>query len=99
MALDLIMLQASYMLAYFIRNHGWVYMQREYRNLGILLIFADLLVIVLNNSLHDVIKRTELREAYEHGKHSIMVLAVGEIPWTEEPGRLQSMGSHRVGHD
>ena len=20
------------------------------------------------------------------------------IPWTEEPGRLQSMGSHRVGH-
>ena len=22
-----------------------------------------------------------------------------EIPWTEEPGRLQSMGSPRVGHD
>ena len=22
-----------------------------------------------------------------------------EIPWTEEPGRLQSMRSHRVGHD
>ena len=21
------------------------------------------------------------------------------IPWTEEPGRLQSMGSHRVGHN
>ena len=21
-----------------------------------------------------------------------------EIPWTEEPGRLQSMGSSRVGH-
>ena len=21
------------------------------------------------------------------------------IPWTEEPGRLQSMGSKRVGHD
>ena len=21
------------------------------------------------------------------------------IPWTEEPGRLQSRGSHRVGHD
>ena len=21
------------------------------------------------------------------------------IPWTEEPGRLQSMGSLRVGHD
>ena len=22
-----------------------------------------------------------------------------EIPWTEEPGGLPSMGSHRVGHD
>ena len=21
------------------------------------------------------------------------------IPWTEEPGELQSMGSYRVGHD
>ena len=21
------------------------------------------------------------------------------IPWTEEPGRLQSLGSQRVGHD
>ena len=24
---------------------------------------------------------------------------VWKIPWTEKPGRLQSMGSHRVGHD
>ena len=23
----------------------------------------------------------------------------GEIPWTGEPGRLQSMGSQRAGHD
>ena len=22
-----------------------------------------------------------------------------KIPWTEEPGRLQSMGSHKVGHN
>ena len=22
-----------------------------------------------------------------------------KVPWMEEPGRLQSMGSHRVGHD
>ena len=22
-----------------------------------------------------------------------------EIPWTEEPGGLQSMGSHKVGHN
>ena len=24
---------------------------------------------------------------------------VWKIPWTEEPGGLQFMGSHRVGHD
>ena len=27
------------------------------------------------------------------------VVLPGESPWTEEPGRLQSIGSHRVGHD
>ena len=29
--------------------------------------------------------------------HSITL--AWKIPWTEEPGRLQSMGSRRVGHD
>ena len=33
----------------------------------------------------------------EMGTHS-SVLA-WEIPWTEQPGRLQSMGSQRVGHN
>ena len=27
------------------------------------------------------------------------VFLPGESPWTEDPGRLQSMGSQRVGHD
>ena len=29
--------------------------------------------------------------------HSSVI--AGKIPWTEEPGRLQSMGSQRAGHD
>ena len=33
----------------------------------------------------------------EMGTHS-SILAL-EIPWTEEPGRLQSMGSQKVGHN
>ena len=33
----------------------------------------------------------------EMATHS-SILAL-EIPWTEEPGGLQSMGSQRVGHD
>ena len=32
-----------------------------------------------------------------HGNH-FSILA-WRIPWTEEPGRLQSVGSQRVGHD
>ena len=31
--------------------------------------------------------------------HPTPVLLPGKIPWTEEPGRLQSIGSLRVGHD
>ena len=31
--------------------------------------------------------------------HPIPVLLPGKIPWVEEPGRLQSMGSLRVRHD
>ena len=31
--------------------------------------------------------------------HSNSSILFWEIPWTEEPGRLQSMGSQRVEHD
>ena len=33
----------------------------------------------------------------EMATHSSVL--VWRIPWTEKPGSLQSMGSHRVGHD
>ena len=33
----------------------------------------------------------------EMATHSSML--AWKIPWTEEPDRLQSMGSQRVGHD
>ena len=33
----------------------------------------------------------------EMATHSIIL--AWEIPWTEEPGRLHSMGSQRVGQD
>ena len=32
-----------------------------------------------------------------HATHSSILAR--RIPWTEEPGRLQSIGSQRVGHD
>ena len=33
------------------------------------------------------------------GGHSNSSIFASGIPWTEEPGRLQSIGSCKVGHD
>ena len=76
LVLDVLALQIAFILAFFIRNQGWVYSSSEYRKLGVLFFFADILVIVLNNSFHNVIKRGYLKEAGEHIKHSIYVLAL-----------------------
>jgi len=35
----------------------------------------------------------------EEGMATHSSILAWEIPWTEEPGELQSMGSQRVGHD
>ena len=35
----------------------------------------------------------------EKGKATHSSILAWEIPWTEESGGLQSMGSKRVGHD
>ena len=35
----------------------------------------------------------------EEGTAAYSSVFAWEIPWTEEPGRLQSIGSQRVGHD
>jgi len=35
----------------------------------------------------------------EEGMATHSSVLAWRIPWTEEPGRLQSIGSHRVGHN
>jgi len=35
----------------------------------------------------------------EEGMANHSSILAGKIPWTEEPSRLQSMGSQRVGHN
>ena len=39
------------------------------------------------------------KEALEEGMASHSCILAWRIPWTEEPGGLQSMGSQRVRHD
>ena len=38
-------------------------------------------------------------DALEEGMATHSSILAWEIPWTEEPGGLQSTGSRRVGHD
>ena len=38
-------------------------------------------------------------DTLEKGRATHSSILAWGIPWTEEPGRLQSMGSQRVGHD
>ena len=37
--------------------------------------------------------------AMKEGMATHFSILAWRIPWTEEPGRLQSVGSQRVGHD
>ena len=39
-----------------------------------------------------------LRRSPEEGNGNHSSILAWETPWTEEPGRLQSMGPQRVGH-
>ena len=40
-----------------------------------------------------------LRRSPEEGKGNLLQHSCLRIPWTEEPGGLQSMGSQKVGND
>ena len=40
-----------------------------------------------------------LEDPLEKGMATLSSIVAWRIPWTEEPGRLQSMGSQRVRHD
>ena len=40
-----------------------------------------------------------LEDPLEEGMATHSSVLAWRIPWTEEPGGLQSMGSKRVGHD
>ena len=53
-------------------------------------------ITVTLSILHFMLKLTFCLEK-EMATHSSAL--AWKIPWTEEPGRLQSMGSQRVGHD
>ena len=62
------------------------------------LIKADQNCLVQNVSSAKAEKRA-LEKNLEKAMATHSSTLAWKIPWTEEPGRLQSMGSRRVGHD
>ena len=79
MIVDETSLQIAFILAALIRNHIWAYSSPLYRTMGITLILVDAVVLVLHNSMHDVVKRGFYVETIETFKHSFYVFAISTI--------------------
>ena len=45
------------------------------------------------------VRSLDWEDPLEKGMAALSSILGWRVPWTEEPGGLQSMGSHRVGHD
>ena len=74
-------------------------------NFRVLVIFSDsqVALVVKNPPAMQEIPETQIwslgPEDLEEEMATHSSILAWRIPWTEEPGGLQSMGSHRVGHD
>ena len=72
--LDELCLQLSFLLAYLIRQHSLMpYTNDLYRAIGILLALFDLLVCVMSDSMHNVLKRGYYKEFSQTFKHCLLV--------------------------
>ena len=49
--------------------------------------------------LHSLSLRVRIEDPLEEEMATCFSILAWKIPWTEESGRLQSMGSQRVGHN
>lgn len=78
---DLLCLFISYILAYWIRNGRLTgfFTNRFYVNIGVILIIIDLLVVLLFNTMHDVLRRSKSREFIEVVKEDLLVFGFTTI--------------------
>ena len=54
----------------------------------------------VKNSMQETrVRSLGWKDSLEEGTATHSSILAWRIPWTEEPGRLQSMGSQRVRHD
>ena len=68
--------------------------QAGYKNVGSCLLSVMFLMLFIAYCIW-----ASLVAQFREGNGTPLQYSCLENPWTEEPGRLQSMGSRRVGHD
>ena len=79
MVLDIISLILSFFLAVLIRHQASATSIPVYRVLGAIMLLADGLVLVANNSLHNVMRRGYYKEFMATFKHAFIVFAITAI--------------------
>ena len=76
MLIDMLSLQLALISACMLRLNLFAYSSSLYRMIALCLILIDATVIVLNNSLHDVLKRGAFVETIETIKHCFICFAI-----------------------
>ena len=77
--IDTLSLQLAYILSVFFRMGEWAYSSDLYKSMGYLFILIDLLVVVLINSLHNVVSRGYVVELIQTVKQCLCVFAIAAV--------------------
>ncbi len=77
--IDEISLQAAYLLAMWLRFRDMLFEKSMYKELGFILFLVDLIVIMLFNTMHNVLKRGRIAEAVETIKNCVSVFALAVV--------------------
>ena len=77
--IEFLSLQVSYILASLIRHGIFPYLSPQYRNLGIVLLLIDAVVLMFLNTMHDVLKRGYFTELMRTVKHCLVVFGMATV--------------------
>lgn len=74
--IELLSLQAAFLIAGLIRLDGFPYEEPIYRNLAIVLALSDIVIMMLLNTMHNVLRRSWLTELFVTMKHCFVVFLI-----------------------
>ncbi len=79
MFFDVVSLWLAFILAVYIRHHMWAFNSVPYRNLGLTILLIDIVVLIANNTMHNVVPRALYAELIATLKHSFIWFAISMI--------------------